>query len=129
MSKRSEDNIERFFRKAASQYNDTSTEYREEDWRKMEKMLDEQADRAAVARSRNWKIGGSIGTGVVLLLLSFYFFTDVFNQFDSESQVADNSNSSDVVVDKVETPTGNSLEQLPDQNPADLGDPKPAGAH
>lgn len=76
MSKKSEDNIERFFRKAAGQY-DSSTEFREDDWRKMEKMLDDEAERAAAAKFRRRRVGG-FGAGIVILLSALYFFRDDF---------------------------------------------------
>lgn len=84
MSERSDDNIERFFHKAAGQYEDPSTEFREEDWRKMEKMLDEEDARRAAARSKKRKIGGGIGAGMVLLLSVLLYFS-----LDDRSQDTD----------------------------------------
>jgi hypothetical protein len=77
MSKKNEDSIERFFRKAVKQYD---TPFMEGDWQKMEKMLDEEAiERAAIARAKHFR---QAGFSLILLLLissGVFFFTTVKN--------------------------------------------------
>jgi hypothetical protein len=73
MSKKNEDSVERFFRKAASSYD---TSYKESDWQKMEKMLDERDAAAAAIRTKRIQrtiVSAVVGTAVIftLYLLTF----------------------------------------------------------
>ena len=71
MSKKSDDSIERIFRQALTQYDETA--FRESDWLKMQKMLDEEANRRAAARSkRNRGIAYTV-TGLTGLIIAVYF--------------------------------------------------------
>lgn len=124
MSKKSEDNIERFFRKAAGQYQDESTEFREDDWRMMEKMLDEQEDRATAASTKKWKIGGGIGAGVIVLVLSFYFLTNVSRQLDNNVTVAGEDRTASTASEEAAVKPEASSENLPEIN--DIRDLKEA---
>lgn len=72
MSQKSEDSIERFFKKGVVQQDKT---FMERDWQSMEKMLDDQAMSAASARAGRSKIAARVGVGVVLI--SFLFLIGV----------------------------------------------------
>lgn len=74
MSQKSEDSIERFFRKGVVQQDKT---FMERDWQSMEKMLDEQAMAGAATRAARSKIAAKLGVGVVLI--SFLFLIGVEN--------------------------------------------------
>jgi hypothetical protein len=69
MSKKSNDSIEEFFKKGVRKSDIT---FRESDWQKMERMLDEKAMVGSASSSRPWKriIGGAV---IVALLSSLYF--------------------------------------------------------
>lgn len=70
MSKKSDDNLEHFFRKGLKQYD---APFMESDWQKMEKMLDEKAMRDGIIRSkRTRQIAGSV-VGALLLVTAVYF--------------------------------------------------------
>jgi len=71
MSKKSDDSIERIFRQALTQYDQTT--YREGDWLKVEKMLNEEADRRAAARSKRNKGIAYTLTGLTGLIIAVYF--------------------------------------------------------
>lgn len=70
MSKKSDDSIERIFRQALTQYD---TSFRESDWLKMEKMLNEEADRRAAIRSKRIKGTAFTLTGLTGLIIAVYF--------------------------------------------------------
>jgi hypothetical protein len=70
MSKKSDDSIERIFRQALTQYDTT---FREDDWLKMEKMLKEEANRRAAARSKRIKGTAYTVTGLTGLIIAVYF--------------------------------------------------------
>src|SRR5690349_12806314 len=73
MSNLNDDNgLEQFFNKAAKRYN---INYDENDWQKMEKMLDAENARALSVRSRRWK-AAAIGFGLLSLSLMIYFVID-----------------------------------------------------
>jgi hypothetical protein len=70
MSKKSDDSIERIFRQALTQYDTT---FREDDWLKMEKMLNEEANRRAAARSKRIRGTAYTLTGLTGLIIAVYF--------------------------------------------------------
>jgi len=70
MSKKSDDSIERIFRQAMTQYDTT---FQESDWVKMEKMLNEEANRRAAARSKRIKGTAYTLTGLTGLIIAVYF--------------------------------------------------------
>jgi hypothetical protein len=70
MSKKSDDSIERIFRQALTQYD---TSFRENDWLKMEKMLNDEADRRAAIRSKRIKGTAFTLTGLTGLIIAVYF--------------------------------------------------------
>ncbi|MBT1700960.1 hypothetical protein KK083_28970 [Fulvivirgaceae bacterium PWU4] len=72
MSKKNEDSLERFFRKAVTQHD---TAFRENDWLKMEKMLDEKAAERAALRLTNLKRVGYSLAGLAIILTGIYFLT------------------------------------------------------
>lgn len=74
MSKKSDDSIERIFRKAVTQYDTT---FRESDWLKMEKLLEAEASRKALLRSKRLKGTAYTLTGLTVLFTAVYFL--VFN--------------------------------------------------
>jgi hypothetical protein len=82
MSKKSDDSIERIFRQALTHY---ETTFRESDWLKMEKMLDEEAVRMALVRSKRIKGIGFALTGLTVLFIAVYFLA--FNPSDSTVQL------------------------------------------
>lgn len=93
MSTGSEDNIERFFRKAVPGGKDADTSFQEEDWRKMERMLDEEASRRAAARVKKLKVAGGLGAGLLLI------FSAVFFLARNESIIATETPSADAVTE------------------------------
>jgi hypothetical protein len=70
MSKKSDDSIERIFRQALTQY---ETTFQESDWVKMEKLLNEEANRRAAARSKRIKGTAYTLTGLTGLIIAVYF--------------------------------------------------------
>jgi hypothetical protein len=70
MSKKSDDSIERIFRQALTQYDTT---FQESDWVKMEKLLNEEANRRAAARSKRIKGTAYTLTGLTGLIIAVYF--------------------------------------------------------
>lgn len=70
MSKKSDDSIERIFRQALTQY---ETTFKESDWVKMEKMLNEEASRRAAARSKRIRGTAYTMTGLTGLIIAVYF--------------------------------------------------------
>jgi hypothetical protein len=70
MSKKSDDSIERIFRQALTQYDTT---FQESDWVKMEKLLNEEANRKAAARSKRIKGTAYTLTGLTGLIIAVYF--------------------------------------------------------
>src|SRR5688572_6385279 len=70
MSKKSDDSIVRIFRQALTQYDTT---FREDDWLKMEKMLNEEANRRAAARSKRIRGTAYTLTGLTGLIIAVYF--------------------------------------------------------
>jgi hypothetical protein len=82
MSKKSDDSIERIFRQALTHYDTT---FRESDWLKMEKMLDDDAMRMAVIRSKRIKGIGFALTGLTVLFIAVYFLA--FNPSDSTAKL------------------------------------------
>lgn len=72
MSKRNEDSIERFFRKAASQHDSS---HMERDWQKMEKLLDDEANKVAATKFHNMKRGFLTGTVVTGIVAIIYFLS------------------------------------------------------
>jgi hypothetical protein len=82
MSKKSDDSIERIFRQALTRYDTT---FRESDWLKMEKMLDAEAVRMALVRSKRIKGIGFALTGLTVLFIAVYFLA--FKPSDSTVQL------------------------------------------
>jgi hypothetical protein len=82
MSKKSDDSIERIFRQALTHYDTT---FRESDWLKMEKMLDDDAMRMAVIRLKRIKGIGFALTGLTVLFIAVYFLA--FNPSDSTARL------------------------------------------
>jgi hypothetical protein len=72
MSKKSEDSLERFFRKAVKQYD---TPFLESDWQKMEKMLDDKAIEQAAFRAKLFRQAGFSIIALLLLVGSYYFLS------------------------------------------------------
>jgi len=70
MSKKSDDSIERIFRQALTQY---ETTFQESDWVKMEKLLNEEANRRAAARSKRIRGTAYTLTGLTGLIIAVYF--------------------------------------------------------
>jgi hypothetical protein len=70
MSKKNNDSIEKFFRKAVSQYD---TSFRESDWKKMEEMLDANTALRPGKGLKNLKRAAIVITGIVILSASIYF--------------------------------------------------------
>ena len=70
MSKKSDDSIDRIFRQALTQYD---TKFHEDDWVKMEKLLNDEAQRKAAARSRRIKGTAYTLTGLTGLIIAVYF--------------------------------------------------------
>ena len=70
MSKKSDDSIERIFRQSLTQY---ETTFQESDWVKMEKLLNEEANRRAAARSKRIKGTAYTLTGLTGLIIAVYF--------------------------------------------------------
>lgn len=72
MSKESKDNLEQFFRKAVAKHD---LQFREKDWEKMEKMLDQDPlQRKAILLQKRRKIVYSL-VGVAGLFIGIYFFS------------------------------------------------------
>jgi hypothetical protein len=68
MSKKNEDSVERFFRKAVEQHDDT---FMQRDWQKMEQMLDAEAAKVTVAKFQRLKkaiFRGTVVTGIIALV-------------------------------------------------------------
>ena len=70
MSKKSDDSIDRIFRQALTQYD---TKFHEDDWLKMEKLLNEEAQRKAAVRSRRIRGTAYTLTGLTGLFTVVYF--------------------------------------------------------
>jgi hypothetical protein len=70
MSKKSDDSIDRIFRQALTQYD---TKFHEDDWLRMEKLLNEEAQRRAAARSKRIKGTAYTLTGLTGLFIVVYF--------------------------------------------------------
>jgi hypothetical protein len=70
MSKKSDDSIERIFRQALTHYDTT---FQESDWVKMEKLLNEEMNRRAAARSKRIKGTAYTLTGLTGLIIAVYF--------------------------------------------------------
>src|SRR5689334_11452448 len=101
MSKRNEDSIERFFRKAASQHDSS---YMERDWQKMEKLLDDEANKVAAVKFQNMKRGfltGSVVTGIVAII---YFLMST-QQHPESRLLTDGSLVQKQAVASAEAPT------------------------
>lgn len=93
MSKKNDDSIEKFFRKAVNQYD---ASFRESDWKAMEKMLDEQeATRPGVA-GRNVKRAAIALAGALILSVGVYFIT----LYDSDDSAEDVPQKTQVVAGK-----------------------------
>lgn len=71
MSKKNDDSVERFFRKAVAQQDDT---FMQRDWEKMEKLLDAEAAKATVARFQRIKKAIFRGAAVTAIVAVVYFF-------------------------------------------------------
>ncbi len=70
MSKKSDDSIERIFRQALTQYDTT---FKENDWLKMEQLLNEDMKRRAAIRSKRIKGTAFTLTGLTGLFIAVYF--------------------------------------------------------
>ena len=100
MSKEHNDNLEQFFRKATSHY---ETEFNEEDWRKMEKMLDENEAAAPVkgsGRARLWRSVGGVVTSLAIIVTAYFLFTEASTSPEnvahgSDDKVEDSYNDHD----------------------------------
>jgi hypothetical protein len=73
MSKKSDDSIDRIFRQALTQYD---TKFHEDDWLKMEKLLNEEAQRQAAVRSKRIKGTAYTLTGLTVLFIVVYFLAN-----------------------------------------------------
>src|SRR5687768_11829122 len=82
MSKRNEDSVEKFFRKATSQYDNS---FVKQDWEKMEKLLDQRAGQRAAARSKNLRRTAFTGAVITGIMVFVYFL--VLNQDHPESRL------------------------------------------
>lgn len=82
MSKRNEDSVEKFFRKAAAQYDKT---FIEKDWQKMEKLLDADATQRSAMQSGKLKRAAMTGTGITGIIIILYFL--VFDHSHPESRL------------------------------------------
>src|SRR6185295_14045888 len=69
MSEHDNDNLERFFQKAAKA---PEVEYQESDWSKLEARLDAEALKHAPDQPNHWKLG--VASAVILLFLTGAFF-------------------------------------------------------
>jgi hypothetical protein len=100
MSKKNEDSVERFFRKAVEQHDDT---FMQRDWQKMEKMLDAEAAKVTVAKFQRLKkviFRGTVVTGIIALV---YFL--VIDQQHPESRLLTDALEKKQAVAGEEAPT------------------------
>lgn len=67
MSKKDDDSVEQFFRKAAGQYD---TQYNDRDWQKLEQRLDEEAARLALVDARRMARYRRMGLVALVVLLT-----------------------------------------------------------
>lgn len=93
MLKKSNDNIERFFKKAVA-HQDTT--FRESDWQKMEKMLDEKDHERATIRSKQIKQATYSLIAISIISLSVYFLA--FNPDGSFTSEKESSKKMQAVV-------------------------------
>src|SRR5690349_20188534 len=100
MSKKNDDSIESFFRKAVAQQDNS---YMDRDWQKMEKLLDAEAAKLTVLKLQRIKRGiltGTVLTGIITLV---YFL--VLNQQHPESRLlTDGSLMQKQAVERAEAP-------------------------
>jgi hypothetical protein len=100
MSKKNDDSVERFFRKAVAQQDDT---FIQRDWEKMEKLLDAEAAKATVARYQRIKRAIFRGATVTGILALVYFL--VSNQQHPESRLVTDALVQESAVAGAEAPT------------------------
>ena len=115
MSKKSDDSIDRIFRQALTQYD---TKFHEDDWLKMEKLLNEEAQRKAAARSKRIRGTAFTLTGLTGLFIVVYFLA-IKNPSGSIAQLSDSvteMQASEALTDngnvKLENPSDGLLSQL-----------------
>ena len=70
MSKKNEDSVESFFRKAVDHYDN---KFIASDWQKMEKLLDQEAARTASTGNRNLRRGAITGAVITGIIIVVYF--------------------------------------------------------
>ncbi len=130
MSKKSDDSIERIFRQALTQY---ETTFQESDWVKMEKMLNEEANRRAAARSKRIKGTAYTLTGLTGLIIAVYFLAfrnpsgsiAELNNSVNEMQATGDLEKDGIV--KLENPPAGPLSETPSsKSPGVLGEKEKA---
>jgi hypothetical protein len=100
MSKKNDDSVERFFRKAVAQQDDT---FIQRDWEKMEKLLDAEAAKTTVARYQRIKRVIFRSAAVTGILAVVYFL--VSNQQHPESRLVTDALVQESAVAGAEAPT------------------------
>ena len=122
MSKKSDDSIDRIFRQALTQYD---TKFHEDDWLKMEKLLNEEAERKAAARSRRIKGTAYTLTGLTGLFIAVYFLA-IKNPSGS---IADSRDSvTEMQASEALTENGNVKLENPSEGLLSQSAPKAPGA-
>jgi hypothetical protein len=123
MSKKSDDSIDRIFRQALTQYD---TKFHEDDWLKMEKLLNEEAQRRVAARSKRIKGTAYTLIGLTGLFIVVYFLA-IKNPSGPIAQLSDSvieMQASEALTNngnvKLENPSEGLLSQL------DSSESKPA---
>jgi hypothetical protein len=125
MSKKSDDSIDRIFRQALTQYD---TKFHEDDWLKMEKLLNEEARRQSAVRSKRIKGTAYTLTGLTVLFIVVYFLanknpsgsiatlSDSITEMQASEPFTDNGNV------KRESPSDGLLSQSNPNEPTKAGE-------